>query len=183
MGIIEDTKQKMQQAYDHLGQELRNLRTSRANPAMVEGIKVEVYGTTMKLKELAAISAPEPRMLLINPFDAQTSGPIVKAIDKANLNLQAIADGNQIRVPIPSLTEDVRKTLVKEAKKKGEDSKISVREIRRKSNELVKKQKSDGEITEDDVKRAEKKIQELTNEKCISIDKLVSEKEKDLMEV
>lgn len=173
----------MQHAVDHFKKELQGLRTGRANPGLVEGLRVEVYGTEMRIKDLATISVPEARQLLISPFDAQTAGPIAKGIEKANIGLQAILENGTVRIPVPALNEEVRKDIVKQAKKKAEDAKVSVRESRRKGNDTVKKLKADGEIGEDDVKKSEKHIQELTDKFCKVIDQVMQDKEKELMSV
>lgn len=183
MSIIKETETKMKNALEHFKAELRNLRSGRANPAILDGVVVEVYGSEMKIKELAQVSVSEGRQLIVTPFDPQTAGPISKGIEKANLNLQPMLEGNLVRVPIPPLTEEIRKDTVKLGKKKAEEAKVQIREIRRKSNELVRKQKTDNDITEDLMKKFEKQIQELTDKYCKEVDNLFSEKEKDIMEV
>lgn len=183
MSIPDQAKTKMQAALEHFKQELKNLRTNRANPGMIDGVAVEVYGTQMRIRDLATVTVPEPRMLLVSPFDPQTAGPISKAIEKANLNLQPILEGNIIRINVPPMDESVRKEIVKVGKKKAEDAKIVIRDIRRKNNELVRKQKADGDITEDVMKKAEKTIQDLTDQFCKEIDDLFAAKEKEIMVV
>ncbi|MCH9614693.1 MAG: Ribosome-recycling factor [Chlamydiia bacterium] len=173
----------MQDAVDHFKKELQGLRTGRANPGLIETITVEVYGTEMKVKDLATVSVPEARQLLITPYDGQTAGPISKGIEKANIGLQPILEGNVVRVPIPALNEEIRKDIVKQAKKKAEEAKVSVRESRRKGNDTVKKLKTAGDINEDDVKKGEKRIQELTDKFCKVIDQVMTDKEKELMSV
>ncbi len=183
MSIPDQAKTKMQAALEHFKQELKNLRTNRANPGMIDGVAVEVYGTQMRIRDLATVTVPEPRMLLVSPFDPQTAGPISKAIEKANLNLQPILEGNIIRINVPPMDESVRKEIVKVGKKKAEDAKIVIRDIRRKNNELVRKQKADGDLTEDVMKKAEKTIQDLTDQFCKEIDDLFAAKEKEIMVV
>lgn len=183
MSITEQTKSKMQAALDHFKAELKNLRTNRANPGMLEGVMVEVYGAQMRIKELANITSPESRQLLISPFDPQTAGPIAKGIERANLNLQPIVEGQSIRINIPPMDESMRKQIAKQGKQKAEDAKIVVRDIRRKNNELVRKQKTDGLITEDVMKKDEKIIQDLTDKFCKEIDDLFTAKEKEIMAV
>ena len=183
MTVMKETEDKMKTALEHFKVELRNLRSGRANPSVLDSVVVEVYGSEMRLKDVAQVSIAEARQLLVTPYDAQTAGPIAKAIEKANLNLQPMVDGAIVRVPVPPLTEEIRKDTVKLGKKKAEDAKIQVRDIRRKSNDLVKKQKSDNEIAEDMQKKLEKQIQELTDRYCKEVDSLFSEKEKDIMEV
>lgn len=183
MSVAEQTKGKMQAALEHFKGELKSLRSNRANPAMLDSVFVEVYGTQMRLKELANITVPEPRQLLISPFDPQTVHAIVKGIEKANLNLQPQVEGQVIRINVPPMDESMRKQIVKQGKEKAEDSKIAVRDIRRKSNEIARKQKADGIITEDVMKKEEKSIQELTDKYCKDIDDLLNAKEKEIMTV
>ncbi len=173
----------MTEALEHLKKELNLLRSSRANPQMFDALSVEVYGSQMRMKELATVSTPEPRQLLITPFDPQTAGPIAKSIEKANMNVQPILEGHIIRINIPPLDESMRKDIVKQAKKKTEDAKVAIREVRRKSNDTIRRQKSDSEITEDEVKKGEKSVQELTDEYCKNVDGLFIAKEKEIMTV
>ncbi len=183
MSIVEETKKKMRASIDHFKQDLKNLRTGRANPSVLDGVSVEVYGSQMRLKELANVTAPEARQLLVTPFDPQTAGAISKGIEKANLNLQPILDGHVIRINIPPMDEATRKEMVKQGKKKVEETKVVIREIRRKNNELVRKQKADGDLTEDVMKKMEKNIQELTDQCCKEVDDLMATKEKEIMTV
>lgn len=183
MIATEDTKTKMREAIEHFKKELNNLRSGRSNPAMLDSVMVEVYGTQMRLKELANVTAPESRQLLITPFDPQTAGPIAKGIEKSNLGLQPILEGNVIRINIPPMDESMRKEIVKQAKRKCEEAKVAIREVRRKGNELVRKQKADAEITEDQMKKGEKEIQDLTDKHCKQADELFTVKEKEIMTV
>lgn len=183
MSITDETKSKMQAALEHFKTELKNLRTNRANPGMLDGVSVEVYGAHMRIKELASVTVPEPRQLLITPFDPQTAGAIGKGIEKANLNLQPMVEGAVIRINVPPMDENTRKQIVKQGKQKAEDSKIAIRDIRRKNNELARKQKADGLITEDVMKKEEKGIQDLTDKFCKEIDDLFAAKEKEIMTV
>ncbi|MBY0530161.1 MAG: ribosome recycling factor [Rhabdochlamydiaceae bacterium] len=183
MSVPDQTKTKMQATVDHFKTELKNLRTNRANPGVLDNVQVEVYGSQMRLKELATVSVPEPRQLLVSPFDPQTVGPIVKGIERANLNLQPISEGGSIRINIPPMDESTRKLIVKQGKQKAEEAKITIREIRRKNNELVRKLKADGEITEDIMKKDEKSIQEFTDKFCKEIDDLFTAKEKEILTV
>lgn len=183
MSLDNEVKAAMQTALDHLKKELKGLRTSRANPSMVEGVQVEVYGTSMRLRDIANITTPEARQLLITPFDPSNVQAIGKSIEGANLNLHPVVEGHLVRITIPPMDENARKEIVKQCKKKAEDAKIVIREIRRKYNEQVRKQKTDGDITEDQVKRFEKLIQEMTDKFCKESDTLASEKEKEIMAV
>jgi ribosome recycling factor len=181
--VAEQTKGKMQAALEHFKNELKNLRTNRANSAMLDGVIVEAYGSQMRIKELANVTVPEPRQLMISPFDPQTSAAIAKGIEKANLNLQPVVEGQVVRINVPPMDETMRKQIVKQGKQKAEDAKIAIRDIRRKNNELARKQKADGTITEDIMKKEEKGIQELTDKFCKEIDDLFSAKEKEIMTV
>lgn len=183
MNAAEQAKEKMKVAIEHFKQELKNLRTGRANTSILDNVMVEVYGSTMRLKELANVTAPEARMLLITPFDPKTAGSISKGIEKANLNLQPILDGNLVRIHIPPMDESMRKEIVKQGKKKAEETKIAIREIRRKQNELVRKLKADNELAEDLAKKFEKNIQDYTDQTCKEVDDLMHAKEKEIMTV
>ncbi|MCI0381634.1 MAG: ribosome recycling factor [Chlamydiae bacterium] len=181
--ISEEIKTKMNSAIQHFKDELKKLRTGRANPGILDNVMVEAYGTHMRLKELASVSAPEARQLLVTPFDPHNVGPIAKGIESANLNLQPIKEGNMVRINIPPMDETTRKEMAKQGKKKAEEAKVTIREIRRKGNDQVKSQKSGGKITEDEVKKLEKQIQELTDKFCKEIDDLFAIKEKEIMTI
>lgn len=183
MSIPEQAKAKMQAAIEHFKGELKSLRTNRANPSVLDGVSVEVYGSSMRLKELANITMPESRQLLITPFDPQTAGPIAKAIEKANLNLQPVVENGSIRIHVPPMDATTRKQSVAQAKERSEKAKVVVREIRKKHNELVRKEKADGHMTEDVMKKEEKVIQELTDHYCKEIEDLYTAKEKELLTV
>ncbi|MGE5196124.1 MAG: ribosome recycling factor [Anaerolineae bacterium] len=183
MSMIDQTKSKMQAALEHFKAELKNLRTGRANTGIFDSVMVEVYGAQMRLRDLANVTAPESRQLLITPFDPQTTGPIAKGIERANLNLQPIIDGHVIRINIPPMDEQTRKEIVKIGKKKSEDAKIAIRDIRRKANEAIRKQKESGEVTEDVMKKSEKAIQDFTDQFCRDVDALLAAKEKEIMTV
>lgn len=180
MSILDQTKAKMALALDHLKSDLKNIRTGRANPGMVEHVMVEVYGSPMRLKDIASITTPEARQLLITPFDPQNANVIGKAIDKANIGFTPIVDGNAIRIKIPPMTEELRKKMVKICHDEREKSKISIRNIRREANETARKQKADGEIAEDVMKKLEKSIQELTDKFCKEADDISEKKEKEI---
>ncbi|MDN3508188.1 MAG: ribosome-recycling factor, partial [Simkaniaceae bacterium] len=134
-------------------------------------------------RDLGSITVAEAQQLVVTPFDPQMAGPIGKAIEKANLGLMPAVEGNLVRVPVPPLTEETRKGIVKQAKEKVEEAKVSIREVRRRSNDAAKKEKTDGNFTEDDLKRTEKQIQELTDTYCKQVDTIFTEKEKDIMSV
>ncbi|CUI17847.1 Ribosome recycling factor [Candidatus Protochlamydia naegleriophila] len=180
MSILDQTRAKMLAAIEHLKNDLKNIRTGRANPGIVEHVMVEVYGSPMRLKDIASISAPEARQLLITPFDPQNANTVGKAIEKANLGLMPIVDGHAIRIKIPPMTEEIRKKMAKICHEEKEKTKVSIRNIRRDSNELARKQKADGDIAEDAMKKLEKSIQELTDKFCKEADELAEKKEKEI---
>ena len=183
MTIENEVKQAMGKAINRLKDELKGLRTNRANPALLDRVMVEVYGTQMKLRDVANITVPESRQLLITPFDPNNANVIAKAIDNANLNVQPVVEGNAIRITVPPMSEDVRKEIVKDCKKKGEVTKVEIRNSRRKFNELVKNKKNDGDITEDILRKEEKMIQEMTDKYCKETDTVCQQKEKEILEI
>ncbi|HSX04520.1 MAG TPA: ribosome recycling factor [Rhabdochlamydiaceae bacterium] len=183
MSLTNETKSKMDASLEHFKGELKKLRSGRANPAILDAVTVEVYGTHMRLKELANVTSPEPRQILITPFDPQTAPAIRKAIENANLNLQPMLEGNHVRINVPPMDENMRKEIAKQGKKKAEEAKVAVREIRRKANEVARKQKADGLLTEDQMKKEEKNIQDLTDKCCKEVDDLFAKKEKEIMTV
>ena len=170
----------MTAAIEHLKNDLKNIRTGRANPGMVEHVMVEVYGSQMRLKDIASITVPESRQLLITPFDPQNASTIGKSIEKANIGFMPIVDGHTIRIKIPPMTEELRKKMAKICHEEREKTKVSIRNIRRDANEAVRKQKADGEIAEDMMKKTEKNIQELTDKFCKEADELSEKKEKEI---
>ena len=183
MSVKEHAEKGMRAAIEHLKMELSSIRTGRANPGILDGVTVEVYGTQMRMRDLASISTPEPRQILISPFDPSTSSAIAKGIDKASLGFQVVQDANAIRVLVPAMSEAVRKDMVKLCKKRCEEAKISIRNMRRECNEMLKKQKSEGEISEDMVARLEKSVQECTDRFCLDADELTAKKEKEVTEI
>ena len=183
MSIEADSKQKMAAAIDHFKEKLRGLRTGRAHPALVEGVQIEVYGASMRLKEVATITCPEARQILITPYDAQNVVAIAKGIEKANLNMNPVQEGGAVRISVPPLDEQVRKQIAKTADEEAEKAKISIREVRRKQNELIDSGKTKGEITEDDVKRLKKVVQDLTDKACKEIDTLCASKKDEILKV
>lgn len=183
MHFDNDVKQSMEKVKGHLKDDLKALRTGRANPGLVEGVKVEAYGSSMALKSLANVTVPESRQLLISPFDPSNVQLIAKAIETANLGFSAKVEGNVIRIEIPAMDASIRQEIVKDCKKKAEEAKVRIREVRRKYNEEVRQQKSSGAFTEDDVKREEKTIQDYTDKYCKEIDQIAETKEKEILEI
>lgn len=167
----------MESAIDHLKNELNAIRTGRASPAALDGVSVEVYGASMRIKDICSITTPEPRTLLITPFDASNTGAIAKAIEKANLGLRPVAEGKLIRINVPAPDAEEREKRKKLSRKRGEEAKISVRNVRREANDAAK------HLSEDDRKRHEKTTQELTDKYCKLADELCDKKERELTEV
>jgi ribosome recycling factor len=180
--FIADAEERMKKAIANLQQELQTIRTGRANPALLDRVEVDYYGTPTALKGLANISTPDGRSLLIQPYDKSGLKDIEQAIHKSGLGLTPNSDGSVIRISIPTLTEDRRKELVKVVKKYGEECRVAVRNIRRDSADHVKKQKGEG-VSEDEVKRKEESLQKVTDKNIKEIDKLIHEKETEVMDV
>lgn len=181
--IINDTKTKMRKSIDSLSRELANISAGRANSNLLNGVTVDYYGAPTPIQQLASINVPEARLLVISPYDKTSVANIEKAINAANLGVNPSSDGEVIRISVPALTEERRKELVKEVKKIGEDSKVAVRNVRRDSNDELKKQEKNGDITEDDLRTQTNEVQKITDDSINDIDKLLEEKEQDIMSV
>ena len=181
--IVDAVKKEMENSLDGLRKELAKVRTGRASTALIEGILIDYYGTKSPLNQLAALSAPESRLLVIQPYDKGVMAAIEKAIYQSDLGLTPVNDGKVIRVPIPDLTEERRKELVRHVKKVTEDYRVSVRNHRRDANERIKKLQKDKQITEDDVRATQERIQKLTDEHIDRIEKVLKAKEDELMAV
>lgn len=181
--VYKQSEEKMSKTVSVLKKELTSLKAGRANPSILDKIVVQYYGTPTPLNQLAGIAAPEPRMLTIQPWDPKALKDIEKEILKSDLGLNPSNDGKIIRLVIPELTEETRKNLVKVVKKQGEEAKIAARSIRREANEKIKVWKKEGTVTEDEEQNAEDDIQELTDKTISEIDKIVANKEKEIMEV
>jgi len=177
------TEKKMEKAYKNTKQEFNTVRTGRARPSLVENIMVDYYGTQTPINQLANISAPEARQLIIEPFDKNVIENVEKAIMKENLGLTPNNDGNLIRINIPQLTEERRIEMVKVINEKAEDGRIAIRNIRREANDQLENLEEDGEISEDNYHRGLDNIQELTDEYIEKIDKLLERKKDEIMEV
>jgi len=180
--IIEDAKSKFAKSVEHLEDEMLKIRAGKANPAMLNGILVDAYGSMSPLSAVCSISTPDARMLVLQPWDKGQIAAIVKAIMQANIGLNPQDDGQVIRIAVPPLTEERRKDLVKQAKAETEKSKVVIRNIRRDQNESLRKLKSDG-VSEDMIKGGEDKIQKLTDENIQKVDKVLETKEKEIMTV
>ncbi|MEW8993463.1 ribosome recycling factor [Clostridium sp.] len=181
--IIKNADEKMNKTILSLQNELGTLKAGRANPTMLDRILVESYGTMVPLNQVGNISAPEPRVLLIQPWDKSCMKDIEKAILKSDLGINPSNDGQVIRLIVPELTEETRKNLVKSVKKCGEDAKVAIRSIRRDANDKIKNLKKNNEISEDESKKAEDQIQKETDKFVKLIDKAIEEKEKSIMSV
>jgi len=180
--VFQDAETRMQKTVEATRSELSKIRTGKASPAILDAIRVDYYGTSVPIKQVASISVPEPRLIQIQPWDKKILPEIEKAIQKSDLGLNPINDGNLIRLPIPPLTEERRKDLVRVVHKLGEEGRMAIRNIRRDANEHLKKAEKNHEISEDDAHRAMKEIQELTDEYIEKIDEVIKAKEKEILE-
>lgn len=181
--IQDNAKEKMEKTKNVLRADLMAIRAGRANPQLLDRITVDYYGTPTPLKNVANISAPEPRVLQINPWDVKMVKDISKAILASDLGLNPANDGKVIRLMLPELTAERRKDLTKQVRKISEESKVAIRSIRRDAVDQIKKMKKNSEITEDDQKKAEEAIQKLTDNNIKDIDKITADKEKEILEV
>ena len=181
--IQENAQVKMDKTKDVLRADLMAIRAGRANPQLLDRITVDYYGTPTPVNQVGNISSPEARMLVITPYDPSVLNPLEKAIQKSDLGINPSNDGKCIRLIFPELTEERRKELAKTIQKKGEESKVAIRSIRRDAIEQIKKAQKDSEITEDDRKKLEDQAQKLTDSHIKDIDKIVSDKQKEIMEV
>jgi len=173
----------MDKTIDSLRKEYQKVRTGRASTSLLDDIKVDFYGTSSPLNQVATLAVPEPRTITLQPWDSKMIGPIEKAILNANIGLTPANDGKVIRLNLPPLTEERRKDIVKQLKKSAEEAKIAVRNIRRDAIDDLKKLEKDKKISEDDLKRAEKDVQDVTNNHITRIDEVLLHKEKEVMEV
>lgn len=181
--ILLESEERMTSSVEHAREDLTTIRTGRANPSMFNGVVAEYYGVPTPITQMATISVPESRMLLIKPYEQSTMGEIENAIRNSDLGVNPTNDGQVLRVTIPQLTEERRKDMVKMAKSKGEDAKIAIRNIRRKGMEQLGKIQKDGEAGEDEVRAAEKDLEKITHSYVERVDELVEAKEKELLEV
>jgi len=181
--VLKKSESKMEARIDLMKEDFGAIRAGRANPAVLNKIVVEYYGVPTPIQQLAAISVPEARVLVIQPWDASSIRSIEKAIQTSDLGINPSSDGKVIRLVFPQLTEERRKELVKEVHKMSEEAKVSVRSIRRDANDKFKTMKKNNLLTEDDLKEAEKKVQDMTDKYCKKIDEVAKAKEKELMEI
>jgi ribosome recycling factor len=181
--ILFTAEEGMEKALDFMKHEFSSVRTGKASPALVEGIDVDAYGSVMKLKQLALISTPEARLIIIQPFDASNTKPIEKAINESKIGITPAVDGKLIRLPIPELSEERRRDLVKTIKTMAEETRVRIRAARRHAMDSAKKMQKDGGLTEDDLKSAETQIQKLTDKYVADVDSQVVSKEADIMKI
>lgn len=180
---LQDAQKKMKGAIAVLHEELGGIRTGRATPALLNRVNVDYYGSTVPLNQLASFSVPEPRLLVIQPFDKNAISAMERAIQSSDLGLTPSNDGNVIRLSFPPLTEERRRDLVKQVHSRAEDGRVAVRNVRRHHKDEVEKLEKQHEISEDDLKRAEKELQKLTDQFVAEIDEIQRHKEQELMEV
>ncbi len=180
--IYQDTRESMEKTITSLNKELNRVRTGRANLSLLDGIRVDYYGTLTPLNQMASLSVPESRLITIQPWDATVIKEIEKAILKSDLGLTPSNDGKIIRIAIPPLTEERRKQLAKSVHKTCEDHKVAIRNLRRDANEMLKGLKKDGDISEDDAFRGQDQVQKITDEFIAQIDSIYKDKEKEILE-
>jgi ribosome recycling factor len=181
--LIDDLMERMEKTVEHMSNDFSGYRTGKASPALVEGITVDYYGTPTRLKEIAGITTPEPRLLVVQPYDPNSVGAIEKAISTSKVGINPVSDGKILRLPIPELSEERRALLAKQVNTRAEEARVSVRNIRREGNDIAKKAQKSSDITEDDLKIMLKDIQDLTNGSIEDIDKTLKDKEEELMSI
>jgi ribosome recycling factor len=181
--VFESMEDSVNKALAALKSALSRIRTGRANAALLDSVRVDYYGTLTPLNQMASITTPEPRLIMVKPWDRSVVGTVEKAIQASDLGLNPSSDGEIIRIPVPPLTEERRKELVKVVRKHGEECKVSIRNGRRDSNELLKDMESSGEAPKDDVARALKQIQTMTDDGVKEVDKIVDAKQAEITEI
>ena len=181
--LLDTLEEHMMAAEEAMKKDFTGYRTGKASPALVENIQVEYYGTMTRIRDIASINTPEPRMLAIQPWDPTAIGAIEKAIQVSGIGISPVSDGRLIRLPIPELSEERRASLAKQVKARSEDARIAIRGIRREGNEIAKKSQKNSEITEDELKDYLERIQKLTDDYIAAVDGDTAEKEKELMKL
>lgn len=181
--VMKSAEERMEKAVQALKRDLASVRAGRATPAMLDKITVEYYGSPMPINQVAGISVPEPRQLVITPWEKSMLGEIDKAIQKSDLGINPLNDGNVIRLIIPALTEQRRQDLVKQVRKMSEESRVAIRNIRRDANDELKKSEKQGDISEDENRRGMERVQGLTDKYIGEVDKVVQTKEEELTEI
>lgn len=181
--VLKDAEERMAKAVEAVRRELAGLRAGRATPALLEKVRVDYYGTPTPVTQLATITVPEPRLLVIQPWDRSTLGAIERAIAKSELGLTPSSDGQVIRIALPQLTEERRQELVRAARKKAEEGRVAVRNVRREVNDLVRELQKQGEISEDEARRGQERVQKLTDRYVEAVDDVLAAKEREILEV
>ncbi|MDI1476710.1 ribosome recycling factor [Polyangium sp. y55x31] len=181
--VLNDLRTGIEKSIEALRRDLTRVRTGRAHAGMLDGVRVDYYGVPTPIQQMATVSVPEPRLITIKPWEKNQVKAVDKAIRESDLNLNPQVDGDLIRIPIPALTEDRRKEMVKLTKKYGEEARVAIRKHRRDANELVDTLDKDGEVSGDDADRTKKKIEDVTAEGIKQVDAVIAHKEKDILEV
>jgi ribosome recycling factor len=181
--ILQTAEKHMKSTIEKMEAELVTIRTGKASPALLDSVKVDYYGSKVPLKQVANVVVPDPKLITVQPWEKPLIGEIVKAIQTSNLGLNPQSDGTFIRIPLPPLTEERRKELVKAVKHMVEEAKVAIRNVRRDAIEKLKKIEKEHKITEDDLHRGQKEIQDLTDRKTVDLDKIFAAKEKEILEV
>lgn len=181
--VLKTSEDKMKKSIDSLARELASIRTGAANSSMLDRVNVEYYGAPTPLNQLASISIPEARMLVVTPYDKSSVDSVLKAIQMADLGVNPTSDGTLIRISVPQLTEDRRKEFVKDARKEGENAKVAIRNVRRDSNDELKASEKQGNISEDELRNLTDSVQKLTDKYIAEVDTMCDAKEKDILEV
>jgi ribosome recycling factor len=181
--IYADTEERMGKALEAIRKEFASIRTGKASPSLLDGIVVDYYGTMTPLSQVANIAVPDARLLVVQPWEKKLIPEIVKAIQKSDLGLNPQSDPNVVRLPIPPLTEERRKDLVKVVKKVAEEGKVAIRSIRRDSNDAFKRAEKDKDISEDESRKGQERVQEITDERIEKIEEMLEKKEQEIMEI
>jgi len=181
--VLDDTREKMHKAIDHVRSEMSNVRTGRASSALLESLMVDYYGTSTALRQLAGFSVPDAMLLVVTPYDKSSLGAIEKAIMTSDLGINPTNDGNVIRLAFPPLTEERRKELVKVVRHKAEEAKVAVRNLRRSGRHELDALQKDGSLSADELERVEKDLDKITHEQVSAIDQLLAQKERELLQV
>jgi ribosome recycling factor len=183
MSSLQKARQRMESAIEALRRDFQSVRTGKANPALLDSVRVEAYGNLMPLNQVGTVSAPEPRMLTIQPWDKTQIKAIEKALRESDLGLNPSNDGNLVRIPIPALTEDRRREFVKMLHKMAEEARVAVRQVRKDANDEVKARQKDDGLSEDDIRREQGDVQKLTDQYVAKVEEMVKTKEAEVMEV
>ncbi|MBB4635775.1 ribosome recycling factor [Longimicrobium terrae] len=183
MSSLQKARQRMESAIEALRRDFQSVRTGKANPALLDSVRVEAYGNLMPLNQVGTVSAPEPRMLTIQPWDKTQIKAIEKALRESDLGLNPSNDGNLVRIPIPALTEDRRREFVKMLHKMAEEARVAVRQVRKDANDEVKARQKDDGLSEDDIRREQGDVQKLTDQYVAKVEEMVKAKEAEVMEV